>query len=71
VQRISPVECAMMFGVAVIVTSLTVSALAAVVIDTAYQAIAERRWPAELPPMAVAIAVLAAVVGASIGSALG
>ena len=43
-QRISPVECAMMFGVAVVVTSLTVSALAAIVVDTAYQAIAERRW---------------------------
>ena len=70
-QRISPVECAMLFGVAVIVTSLTVSALAAIVFDTAYQAISERRWPAELPPVAVAGAVLAAMVGASIGSALG
>jgi hypothetical protein len=38
----------MMFGVAAIVTSLTVSALAAIVIDTTYQTIAERRWPAGL-----------------------
>ena len=65
VQRISPVECAMLFGVAVIVTSLVISTLAAVVVDTAYQAIAERRWPAALPLVAIAVAfVTAAAVAA-------
>ena len=61
----------MLFGVAVILTALTVSAIVAIVVDTAYQVITQRRWPAEVPPMAVAVSVLAAVVGASIGSALG
>ncbi len=59
VQRISPVECAMLFGVAVIVTSLVISTLAAVVVDTTYQAIAERRWPAGLPFIAIALTFVA------------
>jgi hypothetical protein len=71
VQRISPVECAMLFGVAVFVTGLTLSALVAIVVDVAYQAISDRRWPAEVPPLAVAVSVVAVVVGASISSALG
>ena len=71
VQRISPVECAMLFGVAVIVTGLTISAFSAIVVDVAYQAISARRWPADVPPLTVVLSVLAVVVGASIGSALG
>lgn len=71
VQRISPVECAMLFGVAVIVTGLTISAFIAIVVDVAYQAISQKRWPAEVPPLAVVVSVVAVVVGASIGSALG
>jgi hypothetical protein len=47
----------MLLGVAVIVTSLAVSALAAVLIDTAYQAIVGR-WPVRLGPIAVTLAVL-------------
>jgi len=61
----------MLFGVAVIVTGLTISALVAIVVDVAYQTIAARRWPAAVPPLAVVVSVLAVVVGASIGSALG
>jgi hypothetical protein len=37
-----PAECAMLYGVAVIVTALVVSTLAAVVVDTTYRAISER-----------------------------
>jgi hypothetical protein len=61
----------MLFGVAVIVTSVTLSALIAIVVDAVYQAISLRRWPAEIPPMAVAISVLAVMLGASIGAAIG
>jgi hypothetical protein len=61
----------MLFGVAVIVTGLTLSALVAIVVDVAYQAISHKRWPAEVPPLAVVVSVVAVVVGASIGSALG
>ena len=61
----------MLFGVAVIVTALTISALVAIVVDVAYRAISERRWPAEVPPLAVVVSVVAVVAGASIGSALG
>jgi hypothetical protein len=50
----------MLFGVAVIVTSLVISTLAAVVVDTTYQAIAERRWPAGLPFIAIALTFVAA-----------
>jgi hypothetical protein len=60
VQRINRVECAMLFGVAVIVVSLAISSLAAVVVDRAYQAIAERRWPAALPLVALVTLVAAA-----------
>jgi hypothetical protein len=49
----------MLFGVAVIVTSLVISTLAAVVVDTTYQAIAERRWPAGLPFIAIALTFVA------------
>jgi len=55
----------MLFGVAVIVTSLVISTLAAVVVDTAYQAITERRWPAALPLMAIALAFVAAAAVAA------
>jgi hypothetical protein len=40
----------MLFGVAVIVTGLAVSGFIAVVIDVAYQAISQKRWPVEVPP---------------------
>ena len=59
----------MLLGVALTLTALTVSTIIAVVVDTAYQAISHRRRPAEVPPMAVAISVMAFVVGASLGSA--
>jgi len=59
----------MLLGVALTLTALTVSTIIAIVVDTAYQAISHRRWPAEVPPMAVAISVMAFVVGASLGSA--
>jgi hypothetical protein len=55
----------MLFGVAVIVTSLVISILAAVIVDTTYQAIAERRWPAGLPLMAIALAFVAAAAVAT------
>lgn len=61
----------MLFGVAVIVTSVALSALAAIVVDAVYQAISQRRWPAEVPPVAVAVSILAVVLGASIGAAIG
>jgi hypothetical protein len=62
------VECAMLFGVAAIVTSLIISALAAVVVDSTYQALSERRWSIVALPL---IAFLAIVVGASMASPLG
>lgn len=55
----------MLFGVAVIVTSLVISTLAAVVVDTAYQAIAERRWPAALPLVAIVVTFVAAAAVAA------
>ena len=55
---------------AIILIALTLSALMAVVVDVTYQAISQRRWPAELPPMAVALSVLAVLAGATIGSTL-
>jgi len=58
VQRNKRVECTMLF--AVIVVSLAISSLAAVLIDKAYQAIAERRWPAALPLVVVLVAMVAA-----------
>ena len=61
----------MLFGVAVIVTRLTISAFITVVVDVAYQAILKKRWPAEVPPLAFVVSVVAVVVGATIGSTLG
>lgn len=61
----------MLFGVAVVVISVLISALAALVVDTAYQAVVDRRWPAQLPLAAVAVCVVAIVLGASLGSTLG
>ena len=55
---------------ATVLIAVTLSALMAVVVDVVYQAISERRWPAELPPMAVGLSVLAVVAGASIGAVL-
>ena len=60
----------MVFGVAVIVTALVVSALAAVVVDTTYQAISERHWRTALSLGAVAV-VFALLAGASYGPPLG
>jgi hypothetical protein len=53
----------MVFGVAVIVTALVVSTLAAVVVDTTYQAISKRHWltALHLVGIAVAFALLAGV----------
>ena len=53
---------------AVILVALTVSALTAVAVDTAYQAVITKRWAPQVPPMAVVLSVLAVVAGASIGS---
>ena len=69
-QRIYCVECAMLFGIAAIVTSFIVSALTAVVVDKTYQALSERRWSIVALPLG-AVAVLAIVVGASMASPLG
>ena len=55
---------------ATVLIAVTLSALMAVVVDVAYQAITQRRWPAELPPMAVGLSVLAVLVGATVGSSL-
>ena len=60
----------MVFGVAVIVTALVVSVLAAVVVDTTYRAISERHWLTALPLVGGAVA-FALVAGASYGSPLG
>ena len=60
----------MLFGVAVIVTALVVSTLAAVVVDTTYQAISERHWLTALPLVGIVVA-FALVAGASYGSLLG
>ncbi len=59
----------MLAGVAVVVTSLVISALAAATVDTVYQALAQRRWPADLPA-AVVVSIAAVVVGAYVGSVL-
>ena len=69
-QRTYCVECAMLFGVAAIVTSVIVSALTAVVVDKTYQALSERRWSVVALPLG-AVAVLAMVVGASMASPVG
>ena len=60
----------MLYGVAVIVTALLVSTLAAVLVDTAYQAISQRHWLTALPLVGIALA-FAFVAGASYGSLLG
>lgn len=60
----------MLAGVAVVVTSLFISALAAATFDTVYQALAARRWPADLPAAAVVVSIAAVVVGAYVGSVL-
>ena len=70
VQRTYCVEFAMLFGIAAIVISLIVSALTAVVVDTTYQALSERRWSVVALPLG-AVAVLAVVVGASMASPVG
>jgi hypothetical protein len=56
----------MLSGVAVIVTSLIVSALIAVIVDTAYQAIADTRWRAAMPLVSGALAVVSGVAAASL-----
>lgn len=60
----------MVFGVAVIATALVVSTLAAVVVDTTYQAISERHWLTALPLVGIAVA-FALAAGASYGPPLG
>jgi hypothetical protein len=50
----------MVFGVAVVVASLIISALAAAVVDMSYRAIAERRWHAAVALVSVAMACVAA-----------
>ncbi len=60
----------MLFGVTVIVTALVVSTLAAVLVDTAYQAISERHWLTALPLVGMGVA-FALVAGASYGALLG
>ena len=60
----------MLYGVAVIVTALVVSTLAAVLVDAVYQAISRRHWLIALPLVGIAVA-FALVAGASYGSLLG
>ena len=49
---------------ATVAIALTLSALTAVVVDTAYQAVTQERWPTGLPSMAVGVTVLAMAIGA-------
>ena len=49
---------------AIVALALTLSALTAVVVDTAYQAATQERRPKGIPPMAVAVTVLAVAIGA-------
>ena len=60
----------MLYGVAVIVTALVVSTLAAVLVDAVYQAISRRHWLTALPLIGIALA-FAFAAGASYGSLLG
>jgi uncharacterized membrane protein len=61
----------MLFGVAVVVISILISGLAALAVDTAYRAVVDRCWPAQLPLTAVAASLVAVVLGASLISAWG
>ena len=65
------VECAMLFGVAVVATSILISVLAALAVDTAYRAVVDRCRPDQLPLTAVAASLVAAVLVASLISAWG
>jgi hypothetical protein len=60
----------MLYGVAVIVTALLVSTLAAVLVDAVYQAISQGHWLTALPLVGIALA-FAFAAGASYGSLLG
>jgi hypothetical protein len=59
----------LLFGVAVVATSIILSAITAVIVEGAYEAIANRRWP-ELQPLPV-IVVLSVAAGFLVGSTLG
>lgn len=45
----------MLFGVAVVATSVLVSAIVAIIAGGTYEAIVDRRWPADIPASAVAV----------------
>lgn len=61
----------MLFGVAVVATSILVSATIAIVVGGTYEAIVDRRWPADIQASAVAIVVLSVTAGGLIGANLG
>ena len=58
----------MLFAVAVVATSIVVSAIVAIVVGGAYEAIVDRRWPADIPASAVAVVVLSVTAGAYLGA---
>ena len=60
----------MLFAVAVVATSIIVSGVVAVIVGSAYEAIVDRRWPAEIPASAVAVVVLSVTAGGLIGANL-
>jgi len=57
----------MLFAVAVVATSIIVSGVVAVIVGGAYEAIVDRRWPADIPASAVAVVVLSVTAGAYLG----
>jgi hypothetical protein len=67
VQRISRLEDTMLIGVAIVATSIIVSALIAGLIGSICEAVAERRWLVDLPPWTVAVAAMSVAAGGLIG----
>lgn len=61
----------MLLGVAVVATSVLVSAIVAIIAGGTYEAIVDRRWPADIPASAVAVVVLSVTAGGLIGAGLG
>ena len=61
----------MLFAVAVVATSIFISAIVAIIVDETYEAIVDRRWPAGVPASAVAIVVLSVTAGGLAGAILG
>ena len=58
----------MLFAVAVVAASIIVSGVVAVIVGGAYEAIVDRRWPADIPASVVAVVVLSVTAGAYLGA---